>query len=129
MGAATQAFADAEIQIFMNYRGVDAYDYKYVSNWNNELYSQILEAPPYGPGGNAACYNATNDPNEAISLLQEMAKYPGGPMAVTGSAFWDFSKNDYSLQVYQQWPGQRPTVWFARLQRCVRWATPDELSH
>ena len=119
--------ADAEIQIFMDYRGYNKYAIKYVSNFDQVMSAGLVYPGQYA--SNAACY--AGDPDAAIEVFQimvdRMNAESGRAIRVNPTVFFDGGDtNKAALQVYAVDEYGQGFVWFDRIRKCDRWSTPEE---
>lgn len=116
--------ANAEIQIFLGYRGVNDYDAKLVSDHDYVVTAAVLYFSQGEKPTNAACYKG--DPWAALELFQEMVNQMEYPVTIRGTVVRDglFGRPYLQIMEFDSILGER--VWFSRLRECVRWSTPLE---
>jgi len=116
------AMANTEIQIFLNYRGFNDYDSKLVSLWERPISAQYLDVvDANGNAVNGACFSG--NPYEAIALMQNMS----APAQVWGDVYFDPSTGTQALRLFRRADVfSDAQIWFPRVQRCIRWSTPEE---
>ena len=117
------ASAKAEIQIFMNYRGTNAYDYKIVSTPDMPLSAWYVL-----PGShNAACF--MGPPNEALALFQTMVGIYNTEyerhIRADGYPAYDVDTNQTYLVINEIDEAGHPWGWFPRMDECVSWSVAN----
>jgi hypothetical protein len=120
--------SNAEIQIFLNYRGSNDYDSKIVSNWDQPATAEYLYVAHDEQPLNGACYKG--NPDEALSLFSHMVELfnndTGRSIEAWGDVYYDEATRAYALTIYERSEDGITTTWFQRMRECVRWSTPAE---
>jgi len=121
---------DAEIQIFVDYRGYNDYSYKYVSTFDNVLSADIIY--PTETSSNGACF--AGNPEAATELFYQMVERmnaeTGKNVQINAEVFFDgYDTAKPALRVSGSDEYGRPFVWFDRIRKCDRWSTPEERAH
>lgn len=122
------ALAKAEIQIFLNYRGVNRYDAKLVSDWDYVVTAAVLYFQANERPTNAACFKG--DPQEAVELfeamVQEMNRGRKKRIGHWAETFLDPDSGKLAIRVVEVLRDGRERPWFPRLRECTRWSTRSE---
>lgn len=118
---------NAEIQIFMDYRGYNDYSVKYVSTFDQVISAGLLYPSEFARNG--ACY--IGNPEAALDLfaamVDEMNYISHRDVRVNGTVFFDGGDtNRAALQIYATDEVGQGFVWFDRIRKCDRWSTPEE---
>jgi hypothetical protein len=118
------AQARAEIQIFMNYRGPNLYDYKVVSSTENQVSAWYIL--PDSPNG--ACFKG--NALEALDLFKAMvaifdAEYQRH-IQVETEVVYDPIHRRTGLAIQQVDEDGQLSDWFPYMRECERWSTDKE---
>ena len=119
--------ANAEIQIFMDYRGYNDYSVKYVSTFDQVISAGLLYPSEFARNG--ACF--AGSPEAAVELFEamvdEMNYTSHRDVRVHGTVFFDGGDTGKpALQIYATDEMGQGFVWFDRIRKCDRWSTPEE---
>lgn len=117
-----------EIQIFVDYRGANNYDYKLVSR-ADQIVSASYLYPELAVTDNAACFKG--NPKEAIVLFDKMVRSMNNKdmrdILAWGEVFQDEKQTlKPALRIYAEDEYGVEFVWFERIRECDRWSTPEE---
>lgn len=120
--APQMARAEAQIQIFFNYRGPSQYDYKIYSTPEEPDSAYYLMQYAIDGTPNAACF--TGPGREALTLLKTMvaiynAEY-NRQLSMRGYVFYDDDGDNAALHLDLIAEDGSSYEWFARLRACAR---------